>query len=99
MTKRETLLQEFRLRTLTAARSTKKYDIKHLFYVNFVYIGKDSAKKRKTESGKRKTFIYLCRAKEMYSDFRLEWESGTDARSKSRGCLQTMPCKKEEKPA
>ena len=26
-------------------------------------------------------------------------ENGTDARSKSRGCLQTMPCKKEEKPA
>ena len=23
---------------------------------------------------------------------------GTDARSKSRGCLHTMPCKKEEKP-
>ena len=26
-------------------------------------------------------------------------ENGTDARSKSRGCLRTMPCKKEEKPA
>ena len=26
-------------------------------------------------------------------------ENRTDARSKSRGCLQTMPCKKEEKPA
>ncbi len=29
----------------------------------------------------------------------MKTESGTDARSKSRGCLQTMPCKKEEKPA
>ena len=27
-----------------------------------------------------------------------ERENGTDARSKSRGCLHTMPCKKEEKP-
>ena len=26
-------------------------------------------------------------------------ENGTDAQSKSRDCLQTMPCKKEEKPA
>ena len=29
----------------------------------------------------------------------LKTENGTDARSKSRGCLHTMPCKKEEKPA
>ena len=29
----------------------------------------------------------------------LKRKGGTDARSKSRGCLQTMPCKKEEKPA
>ena len=26
-------------------------------------------------------------------------ENGSDARSKCRGCLQTMPCKKEKKPA
>ncbi|MBP3551335.1 MAG: hypothetical protein J6J57_06795, partial [Alistipes sp.] len=42
----------------------------------------------KTESGKRKTFSFSVGA-----------ESGTDARSKSRGCSHTMPCKKEEKPA
>ena len=56
-----------------------------------LYLCKYKKKKRKTENGKRKTFKFF--------GFRLEWENGTDARSKSRGCLHTMPCKKEEKPA
>ncbi len=44
--------------------------------------------KRKAENGKLLVFR-----------FSLGVENGTDARSKGRGCLQTMPCKKEEMPA